>query len=143
VEQVTVRFWKGRPRHSAGIRSRDQEGAGDPRISIFAIIGLADISLQKTAKTARRASRVRKNPLRVEAVIPAVAKRRAGIQKRLKCLDSRFRGNDDEDLGMPFPCCRRIFPHPARVRTEPDLHLIKQVEQVTLFWRLGNARCFD
>jgi hypothetical protein len=24
-------------------------------------------------------------------------------------------------------------------RTEPDLHLIKQVEQVTLFWRLGDA----
>jgi hypothetical protein len=24
-------------------------------------------------------------------------------------------------------------------RTEPDLHLIKEVEQVTSFWRLGDA----
>jgi hypothetical protein len=28
-------------------------------------------------------------------------------------------------------------------RTEPDLHLIKQMEQVTtLFWKLGVAPCF-
>jgi hypothetical protein len=32
----------------------------------------------------------------------------------------------------------------AAGRTEPDLHLIKQVEQVTTsFWKLGDARCFD
>ena len=36
-------------------------------------------------------------------VIPAEAKRRAGIQKALKCLDSRFRGNDEKSVGMPFP----------------------------------------
>jgi hypothetical protein len=29
-------------------------------------------------------------------------------------------------------------------RAEPDLLLIKQVEQVTmLFWKLGDAPCFD
>jgi hypothetical protein len=32
----------------------------------------------------------------------------------------------------------------AAGRIEPDLHLIKQVEQVTtLFWKLGDAPCLD
>jgi len=42
----------------------------DPRISIFAIIGLADISLQKTAKTAR-SGRGRTVPERSSGMLPA------------------------------------------------------------------------
>src|SRR6266568_5579138 len=42
----------------------------DPRISIFAIIGLADISLQKTAKTAR-SGRGRTVPERTSGTLPA------------------------------------------------------------------------
>jgi hypothetical protein len=37
------------------------------------------------------AEKVMRSP---EFVTPAAAKRRAGVQKQLKSLDSRFRGND-------------------------------------------------
>jgi hypothetical protein len=37
---------------------------------------------------------MRKRPRPFQFVIPAVAKRRAGIHNPLKCLDSCFRGND-------------------------------------------------
>jgi hypothetical protein len=44
---------------------------------------------------------MRKNaPYDQKTVIPAAAKRRAGIQKPLKCLDSRFRGNDDKSSSI-------------------------------------------
>jgi hypothetical protein len=46
-------------------------------------------------------NRMRKNaPYDQKTVIPAAAKRRAGIQKPLKCLDSRFRGNDDKSSSI-------------------------------------------
>jgi hypothetical protein len=49
----------------------------------------------------RSPSRMRKNaPYDQKTVIPAAAKRRAGIQKPLKCLDSRFRGNDDKSSSI-------------------------------------------
>src|ERR1700746_1001190 len=44
---------------------------------------------------------MRKNaPYDQKTVIPAAAKRRAGVQKPLKCLDSRFRGNDDKSSSI-------------------------------------------
>jgi hypothetical protein len=49
-------------------------------------------------------------PLRSKTVIPAVAKRRAGIQKPLKCLDSRFRGNDETSSNIAsFPAVGEFF----------------------------------
>src|SRR6516162_5359459 len=46
-----------------------------------------------------------KCPLRVKIVIPAAPPRRrgrAGIQKPLNWLDSRFRGNDDTGVSISF-----------------------------------------
>jgi hypothetical protein len=53
VEQVTTFVLEGPARRFGRIRSIEITGAGsDPRVSNLAIIGLADFSLQKTAKTA-------------------------------------------------------------------------------------------
>jgi hypothetical protein len=51
-----------------------------------------------------------KMPPAIKTVIPAVAKRRAGIQKPLKCLDSRFRGNDETSSNIAsFPAVGEFF----------------------------------
>ena len=71
VEQVTTFVLEGpAPALCQDSEHRDHEGARDPRISIFAIIGLADISLQKTAKTAR-SGRGRTVPERSSGMLPA------------------------------------------------------------------------
>jgi hypothetical protein len=53
AEQVTVLGLEGLARRFARIRSMQTGDNNDPHISDLAIIGLADISLQKTARTAR------------------------------------------------------------------------------------------
>jgi hypothetical protein len=53
VEQVTMLGLEGPARRFARIRAWKSGDDSDPHISNLAIIGLADISLQKTARTAR------------------------------------------------------------------------------------------
>src|SRR6516165_2077821 len=48
-------------------------------------------------------------PLRARIVIPAEVRRRAGIRKPLRYLDSRLRGNDDEAAGTPFLAAGEYF----------------------------------
>jgi hypothetical protein len=53
VEQVTMLGLKDRPGALPGSEKWNSGDDGDSHISNFTIIGFADISLQKTAKTAR------------------------------------------------------------------------------------------
>jgi len=53
VEQVATLVLEGAARRSARFGARESRSGSDPRISNSSIISVADISLQKTAKTAR------------------------------------------------------------------------------------------
>jgi hypothetical protein len=57
VEQVTMLGWKDRPGALPGFGECKLGDNSDLHISDLAILGLADISLQKTARTARSGQR--------------------------------------------------------------------------------------
>jgi hypothetical protein len=62
-------------------------------------------------------------PTASKSVIPAAAKRRAGIHKAWNWLDSRFRGNDDIGVGTPFIQLSSSFSAAcwARLRRSPAI----------------------
>ena len=57
VEQVATCALKDRPGVLPGFRSMESPGGSDPRIANLSMISFANISLQKTAKTARSGRR--------------------------------------------------------------------------------------